>query len=304
METVSKQFDENLAHLAWSLWTELGVRGIERKHQAFSIAPEELILLTSVISEFDPRLRDEALDWCIHYHRFISPVRLHIIVKKYGIDFVEPFSTFSATFNSIADIRTKWVVPTNVPPLKFRPSGKSILRGFEADSMIHFRLRAFFGMGARSDILAFLLTEGQGDFAISDFVEIGYSKRHIAEILSDLAQSGILLESQIRNQLRYTFAKRDKFIKLLGGIPKKMIHWHRILGVLLPIRACLQRVEDSHVGVRAVDMRNLLNKLKIQLSQLQLTPPPMQKDLDAYWVSVTKWILSFSADLAQGVFKA
>ena len=84
MRTASNQIDENLAHLAWSLWTELGVAGLERKHQIFSIAPEELIILTSALSEFDPRLRDEALDWCIHYHRFISSIRLHILAKKYG----------------------------------------------------------------------------------------------------------------------------------------------------------------------------------------------------------------------------
>lgn len=71
MGAVSKQLDENLAHLAWSLWTEIGVAGLERKHQSFAVAPEELIMLTSIISDFDPRLRDEALDWCCKYNSFV-----------------------------------------------------------------------------------------------------------------------------------------------------------------------------------------------------------------------------------------
>ena len=303
MGTASKQFDENLAHLAWSLWTELGVAGLERKHQAFSVSPEELIILTATLSEFDPRLRDEALDWCSKYHSFISPIRLQNLEKKYGEYIDGPFSTFAETLNDVADIRTKWVVPVKCTPLKFKPSGKSILRSLETPSMIHFRLRSFLGIGARADVLAFLLNEERGDFVASDLIEIGYSKRRIANILRDLAAAGILSQSPIRNQLRYTFARREQFIKLLGGVPKKMVHWNRLLRVLLPLRACLQDVEDTPIGVRAIDMRNLLNKLTSHLSPLKLTPPPLQKDLEVYWSSVARWILDFSGSLAKGDFK-
>ena len=77
-----------------------------------------------------------------------------------------------------------------------------------------------------------------------------------------------------------------------------MIHWHRILAVLLPIRACLQDVEDAAIGIRVIDMRNVLNRLEDELIRLKLKPPPLQKDLEAYWSSVKKWILDFS--LSQG----
>ena len=121
---------------------------------------------------------------------------------------------------TIANIRTKWVVLTKIPPLKFQPSGKSILRNFETPSMINFRLRSFLGVNARADVLAFLLTEEKEDFVASDLIETGYSKRQLAVILNDLAAAGVLSESQVRNQLRYTFVRRDQFIKLLGDIPK------------------------------------------------------------------------------------
>src|SRR6516165_4421831 len=107
MEMTSKQIKENLAHLAWSLWTEVGVAGLERRHRDFLIGLEELIILTAALSEFDPRLRDEALDWCVQYHRFISPIRLHILAKKYEEYIANPFSTFSATLNATEGMRTK-----------------------------------------------------------------------------------------------------------------------------------------------------------------------------------------------------
>lgn len=303
MVSTSKQLDANLAHLAWSLWTELGIAGLERKHQAFSIAPEELIILTSVLSEFDPRLRDEALDWCIRYHHLISPIRLQMLAKKYKEYIARPFSTFSTTFNKFADIRTKWIVLVKTSPLKFRPSSKSVLRSLENLAMIHFRLRSFLGIGARTDVLAFLLNEKSREFTASDLIEIGYSKRHLAQILNDLAAAGIFSQTKVRNQLRYALVRRDQLLKLLGGTPKKMIHWDRILAVLLPIRACLQDVENTSIGVRVIDMRNLLNKLSNQLLQIKLTPPPLQNDFEAYWSSITKWILDFSASLAKGELK-
>jgi hypothetical protein len=300
MGRVSNQIDANLAHLAWSLWAELGVAGLERRHRVFSIAPEELIILTSALSEFDPRLRNEALDWCIRYHRFVSPIRLHILAKKYKDYIAQPFSAFSATLNATADIRTKWAVLIKTAPLKLNPSGKSILRAFEIPSMINFRLRSFLGVGAKADVMAFLLTEEQGDFVTSDLTEIGYSKRRLSAILEDFAAAGILSESKVRNQLRYRFVRQDQFIKLIGDIPQKMIHWNRILAVLLPIRACLQDVEDAPVGVRVIDMRNLLNKLSSQLLQIKFSPPPLKNDFEAYWSSVTEWLLEITHKLAQG----
>jgi hypothetical protein len=302
MGPLSKQLDTNLARLAWSLWTELGVAGLERKHQAFSIAPEELIILTATLSEFDPRLRDEALDWCIRYHRFISPIRLQILAEKYKDYIADLFSVFSTTFNAISDSRTKWVVLTKASPLKFQTSSKSTLRTLQAPSMILFRLRSFLGVGARADILAFLMSEKDRDFTASDLLETGYSKRRIAQILDDLAEAEILSLAKVRNQFHYALIKRNSMIQLLGNNPKKMVHWDQILAVLLPIRACLDKVENTSVGVRAIDMRNLLKKLSKELQQIHLIPPPLQNDLEAYWESVVKWIHEFSSSLAEGNF--
>ncbi|MES2199845.1 MAG: hypothetical protein V4489_06725 [Chlamydiota bacterium] len=276
--------------------------GLERKHQLFSIAPEELIILTTALSEFDPRLRDEALDWCIHYHRYISPIRLQILAKQHKYYISGPFSKFSRTVNAMTKIRTKWVTLAEGIPFKIRPSGKSILRDFETPSMICFRLRSLLGTGAGSDVLAFLLSEQPSKFTTSDLLETGYSKRRLAGILKNFAEAGILSEFYVRNQLYYTFIKQDLLIKLLGGVPKNMVHWNRILTVLLPIHACLQETEDTPIGVRVVDMRNLLQKLASQLLQMNLTPPPLQNDFETYWSCVTKWILDFSKSLALGEF--
>ena len=46
---LSDSIDEYLLDLAWSLWTELGVAGVQRRHQQYLIVPEELILMHCVL---------------------------------------------------------------------------------------------------------------------------------------------------------------------------------------------------------------------------------------------------------------
>lgn len=297
MNKLSHKIDKALARLAWSLWTELGVAGLERKHRNFSIAPEELIVLTSVLSEYDPRLRDEALDWCVRYHHLISPNRLQAIVKKQG-EYLNDFSTFSATFNAIANPKTKWITIQNASPLNLRPSCKSTLRDLKLPSMIYFRLRSLFGVGGRADVLAFFLTEERSEFSISDLMETGYSKKRLAIILGDLAAAGILTERKVRNQWHYSFTSRAVFLELLGDIPTNRVHWHRILDVILPIRACFCEVEEAPVGVRVIDLRNLLNKLSNEFLLMGLKPPPLQSDFEEYWNNVAEWFLGFIASLS------
>ncbi len=82
MQTFSDALDEQLAQLGWSLWTELGVSGVVRKHRHHAIDPEPLIIYTAALQDIDPRLRDESTDWCTRYHTFISKTRLRNLLKS------------------------------------------------------------------------------------------------------------------------------------------------------------------------------------------------------------------------------
>src|ERR1700733_3182254 len=103
---VMREFDHQLAGLAWSSWRELGVVGTDRFYENCLIQPEELIILTTIVSKFDPRLRDEALDWSSRYHECISVSRLRAFLRELGIDVVHSFSQFAAALNSVSS--AKW----------------------------------------------------------------------------------------------------------------------------------------------------------------------------------------------------
>lgn len=295
-----KELDKFLLDLAWSLWTELGVAGIKRKHQKCLISLEELIVLTAALAKIDPRLRDESLDWCTQYHHFISISRLKLIIKSFGSLIEEPFSSYAATLNAVAN--THWPLFTDSSPLKFIPSRKSCLRPLESPALINIRARSLFGTGARADLVTFFATHVKGDFSASDLTEIGYSKRNLAEILEELALTGLFEKFLLRNQQRYRLAKNDHLVRALGPLPDYAPSWRVIFEILLSLRMCIKRTENSSESTKVVEMRNLLQTLEKSLQKLHLKPPPLQTHFQAYLDSVYAWLLDIARKIAKGNF--
>lgn len=289
MQTLSDKIDQQLIECAWSLWTELGVNGTTQLHTDCMIALEELIVLTSVIAERDPRLHDEALDWCSRYHHFVSISRLKALVKALGESVSIPFSQFASTLNFYS--KTNWPIFSSAKPLKFNPSGKSKAPNLERPALLNLRLRAIFGVGARADLFTFFLTKPNAAFTASDTAEICYSKRSLAELLDALSQSGLFQVCTKRNQLLYSFIKQDQMAKIIGSMPKAVPSWKNILEVYLPLRRTIQQVDSKSATIKAIELRNLLNKLENKLQKIDIAPPPFQADLDAYWNVFANWII-------------
>ena len=130
--------------------------GIKRQHQYCLVPIEELIILTVALADIDPRLRDEALDWCSRYHGFVSISRLKTLVKSFGESISQAFSVFAATLNSVS--RAKWPLIVTAQPLQFKPSGKSKPPACERPALLSLRMRTLFGTGARADLITFFLT--------------------------------------------------------------------------------------------------------------------------------------------------
>lgn len=293
-----KKLDHFLLDLCWSLWTELGVAGVKRKHQNSLIYLEELILLTVALADIDPRLRNESLDWCSQYHRFLSISRLKSIIKGFGDSLNVPFSIYSTTLNSISN--AVWPIFVDSSPIKLTLSHKSCLRPLESPALLNIRARSIFGTNARADLLTFFLTHKNSDFAVSDVTEIGYSKRNLADILEDLCLSGLFDKYLVRNHQRYRLVKNEQLIKALGPIPKFAPSWRLILEMLLPIRDCVKRIQSYSESTKVVEIRNLLTTLQKKLQRLNLTPPTFQTDFHAYLNAFDEWLLEIVRKLSLG----
>jgi hypothetical protein len=293
-----KEFDNCLLNLAWSLWTELGVAGTKRSHQHVLILIEELILFTSVLARTDPRLRDESLDWCSKFNRFISISRLKSILKNFGEDVEISFSWYASTLNLLA--QTKWPVFREAQPLQVHLSQKSVLRPLESPALLNIRARGLFGTGARADIIAFFLTHENEAISILEITEeIGYSKRSLAELLDDLHSSNLFTRYSQGNQLRFQLNRNSPIFDLLKPVPQ-YVSWRLIFTVLLAIRNCIVQTKNDSASTKVVAIRNCLSGLEDDLNRLGLVPPSFYNDISSYLETFNDWIINWAKNLSEG----
>lgn len=77
----------------------------------------------------------------------------------------------------------------------------------------------------------------------------------------------------------------------LGLLPATAPPWRQILEVLLPLRACIERVEKKSAVIQMVEIRTTLAKMENTLRKLQLSPPSMQSDPLLYLDFFSNWLL-------------
>lgn len=292
-----KELDKSLLELAWSLWTELGVAGTLRRHQNHLILIEELVLLTSILGEIDPRLRDESLDWCSQYYHFISVSRLKALLNEFD-NLKQSFSLYSATLNEIAP-KAGWPTFSDIKPLKIQLSRKSVLMPLESPALLSIRSRSIFCTGARADLITYFIMHSESDFAVSDLVEVGYSKRNLAEILEDLNLGGFIDKFQVRNLFRYRL-KKTELVKILGPLPNHAPSWKLLFKVLLTLRDCIKRTEKSSESTQVVEIRNKIIDLDKELRALEIIPPVFQMNFGEFLLSFKEWLLKLANKVSMG----
>ncbi|HAB98451.1 MAG TPA: hypothetical protein DCE71_01350 [Parachlamydiales bacterium] len=295
---LNKELDKNLLHLAWSLWTELGVAGVKQNHQNVLILVEELIIFTSVLSEMDPRLRDESMDWCSQFHHFVSVSRLKSLMKNFKGLAEEPFSKYASSLNRLSKIN--WPIFTESIELNVHLSGKSVLRPQASAALLNIRARSLFGTGARADLLTFFLVRPEINFSIAEAAEIGYSKRNLAEVLDDLYFIRLFDLSMQGNQKRYSLNKDNPLFKILQPMPGNAPSWHLIFKVLLTLRSCFRRIENYSESTQVVELRNCFKEQAKLFQKLKLIPPPFLQNFENYLKNVSQWVLEWTDSLANG----
>jgi hypothetical protein len=284
MGKLMQEFDYSVAGIAWNAWSELGVAGTERFYENCLIQPEELIILTTVIAQSDPRLRDEALDWSSRYHQFVSVSRLKTLLKNMGSEVEDSFSLFAAALNSVSS--AKWPSTNAKVNRKLKLSGKSIMTTLESASLLMFRFRNLFGPGAKADILTHFLTRNGMLFSASDLSEVGYSKRSLMTALDSLAISEVIKVTNVRNKKVYELQKSKELQVIVGRIPKIAPPWVKILQAIAAIRAIIPSLENSTAITRGIILRNCLIKIESLLPYFISPILYNQPDFERDWKSV------------------
>jgi hypothetical protein len=290
---------EDLAlELAWSLWGELGVRGVVRgRHDQWSIDPEPLIAFTARIGERDPRLRDESIDWCIQYERYVSRARLRGILRRSDAFTRSEFGPYAATVSE----HTGRPWPEASKPRPYQPSGRSSLTPLIRPALIRMRLRALFGVGARAEILHAFIARPSAHVTGAEFARLtGYTKRNVSDELDRLELAGLLQVAAPSNQFLYRLHDRSALLSFVGERPEVFPSWEPLFRVVSALLNGLAAIEDAPETVQAIELEKLVASLEPDLRDAHIPPPARERERAGTPDALRSWAFDFMRKLASG----
>ena len=286
--------------LCWGAWSELGVSGWGRTHSDWAIDPEPLMVFTSLIGSSDPRLRDEAMDWCIKNGRYVSMARLRHLLRDVAPDVRESWGVFAATVNAGAGLT--WPGATGQQPA-YQATNRSRLRPFSEPSLIALRLRAMFGIGARTEVLKFFLFHQGVTVAASSLADATlYTKRNVAEACEALVQAEILRKRVIANRFVYSLEEPGALSTFVGSVPPVTPDWSALLRVVVTILNTGDQPGDRNESALAVQVHQATRSMAADMDALGIRQPDWQRGVGilGQWF---EWTSELMGRLASGVLE-
>jgi hypothetical protein len=283
---------EQLLDLAWSHWSALGVAGATGATTA-PVDLESLLILTAELAPEDPRLRDEALDWCSQFHGFVSKPRLKQLLRRSAPSAQGAFVAFANALERHAG--SNWPGANGTADGPAALSGKSRLPALTLPALISLRLRALFGVGARADLIGALICRPSGDFGAADLVYVGYSKRNVAAALDALAAAALFRTARVGNRVRFSWQRHPTLSALLEPLPALIPPWSISMRVMSTFLDLLTRTQGKSERLYAVEAARCFQQLAIDLQALGYETPTSFVGMTSE--SISDWVLSTSAQL-------
>ena len=259
---------EAVIDFLWDQWILLGVAGSGREGDVpFVIDPEALLLATLHFGKADARLRGEVLDWLTKNGREISLQRIKNVQRATPLGRTEELqhlakfmedagcpnwkSLRQRSGRASADSQGEFI------PKGFHARGMSQLPNCEDPQAFVFRMRALFGVGARPEILTWILTHRSG-YPAKIARDCGWFSKSVQAILHEFELSNLLVSQADGKRRLFSLNPRNGL--LLPSIAEDLAWFPQgwfYLGVVhveTILRALANRPNQS-VRARAISVR-------------------------------------------------
>lgn len=276
-------FEAQALSLAAGAWAELGASGWTRSHSDWAVDPEPLILFTAWLGDTDPRLRDEATDWCIRNWRHLSKSRLKNLLGRTDDEIRDAFGEFAATVGMHAGVT--W--PGATVSRRYAVTGRSTAPSLDRPSMAWLRLRAMFGVGARAEILRCFLSEDADVLGVARLASLsGFTKRNVAEECDTLERAGLLSVRTRGNRFYYALARRRSLVDFVGELPPIRPNWMALFNVTRALVALERRADGATARTFPVHVARTLETIGDDLDELDVDVPPSSATGADLWPAV------------------
>lgn len=288
------EFHTRVLDLLWRQWVSLGVTGYGKAWTQSIIDPDALLLVSCTVARHDPRLFDAMMDWMGLNGSWMNVNRINRMLM--GVPYAGG-AVFAAVAASIRDSGNtlKWSRSASVreekqktgEPLFYLADGSPLPVAGEPDPVFKrhgflrdrycarevasafrpelpanllMRLRAFLGVNARCEILAYLLLNGRGSPRAVARAS-GYYPATVNKALSEMGASGYLV-SRVEGRHRFYFMNTEALgAAILEGTALGWVNWIPLLGAFEQIWMFLHEPgrERQSPLAQASDLRRLLN---------------------------------------------
>jgi DNA-binding transcriptional ArsR family regulator len=288
--------------LAWSLWTELGVPGIARRHREVIIDPEPLVLWSPAIVSDDPRLRDLVFAWCGTHGARMSTSRLRTLERGLPESTRRHFGRFARRLADASTVRwpaaprgDDWPLPTD---------RREVPLPVERPALLRFRLRALAGVGARADTLHYLLAAWPNPLSAADVAVAGYGKRNVSRLLAELAEARIVIGVRRGNRIEYHLRTPALLGRLVGAGGAREVQWLDLLGVLAQLIDLEASWEQRSQTARRVQAHKVRTGISTIAEAVGLDSPPETEGNPGAFSVLLEWGAAQARGLADGSSRA
>jgi hypothetical protein len=189
---------ETAVEVAWAQWTALTAAAVpaENPRVRSIIDPEALILVSLAVRERERRLNDLLAGWARIGSSLLSIQRLRSLARDYPASVREQMSEFARWAADAGDRRWRSHAsdPDEVSGARPREKELGPLRLIEGSALM-LRLRAGIGVGAKADLLTFLLGMGGAAADLKTIVlATGYSDRAMRTAADEMARARFVNE--------------------------------------------------------------------------------------------------------------
>lgn len=281
--------------LLWSLWTELGVNGVVRRHAQVIIDPEALLLFSPLLAAPDPRLLELIYSWCAKHHGLIAPSRLSGLRKTLPPEVTGPFDALAATLR--ANTPARWTTAKGASPWSMVPTLRRVSMDLTRPALRTLRLRAILGVSARADVLGALLSEPGVWVTAAQLTPLGYSKRAISLVLTDLHAAGLIDAQPEKNRITYRLAVGAELGALAGPPGLTTPRWLDLFALVTVAQGLIAQQERPPT-LRRVAAHKLVEQARPLAARLNLPAPPKTAGDPEAFEAALRWFLHHLEGLA------
>jgi hypothetical protein len=267
-------------------WIALGGQ-LEGEPDLTIVDPEALVAATAELARDDDRVLGVALDWCVAYGDSLNVARLRRVAGAMATPVA--VGSFAVTISSLGGPR--WSVGEGGEPMNASHRGKVAVRDLSAPARLVWRLRSAFGVNARADILAMLLSTPSGtELRIAEVARrTGFSKRNVALAIESMRLAGIVETDRRANSDRVTLPA-DTPLRAFLREPIPAPDWTARWTVVVQLLRLADRLSGAPDGAVLVEERLIAESLTPTLRDAGLPRPDLAVRGPGFAASFEGWI--------------